>query len=53
LLLPAMRAIGEVADEQLAMATDLILLAGDLLAPTASLSRSNEQTGACLLMDAQ
>jgi hypothetical protein len=48
-----MRAIGEAADEQLAMAADLIFFEGDLLAPSAPLSRSNEQTAAFLLMDAQ
>jgi hypothetical protein len=41
---PAMRTIGEATEEQLAMAADLILFAGDLMAPSAPLSRSNEQT---------
>jgi hypothetical protein len=47
LLPPAMRAIGEAAEEQLAMAADLILFAPDLLAPSPPLSRSNQQTAAC------
>jgi hypothetical protein len=38
-----MRTIGEAAEEQLAIAALLIFFAGDLLAPLAALSRSNER----------